>query len=94
MGWKLRSALLAIATVLLLPRTAVGDAKFQQNEAYWKIRDLCAKQAHKAFPDYTRESNAKREKVRQDCLRASNLPVEEGSSVPPSTPTQPLSRPR
>lgn len=86
MGWKLgRAPLLTVAT-LLLPQPALADTGWKTSSSVWKIYDACTKQALKQFPDYTATSNANREKARQNCLRASNLPV-EGSSVPP--PPQP-----
>ncbi|HXY99754.1 MAG TPA: hypothetical protein VEI03_07115 [Stellaceae bacterium] len=82
----LRLALLLIAAMLVQPRIAVGDSSWKTSSAVWGARDKCTEQARKAFPDYTRESNAKREKARQDCLRANNLSAKE-SSVPPPMPT-------
>jgi hypothetical protein len=40
----------------------------------WKTMDVCAKQAQMAFPDFTPESNAKREAQLRNCLNSSNLP--------------------
>jgi hypothetical protein len=34
---------------------------FTRSQRVWKLRDLCARNARKAFPDYTAEGNAKRE---------------------------------
>jgi hypothetical protein len=52
--------------------------------AHWKTMDLCAKQAQAAFPDFTPETNAKREAKLKDCLNANNLPPRE-----PLAPAQP-----
>jgi hypothetical protein len=40
----------------------------------WKAMDLCATQARAAFPDFTAESNAKREAKEKECLEEKNLP--------------------
>jgi hypothetical protein len=88
MDRMLRLAPLLVAGVLLLPGPAAADSNWKTNSAVWKQMDNCTAAARKQFPDYTRESNAKREKARQNCLRASNLP-NEGSSAPPPGPQQP-----
>lgn len=43
----------------------------------WKTMDLCAKQAQTAFPDFTADSQAKREAKLKDCLARQNLPPRE-----------------
>ena len=43
----------------------------------WKAMDRCEVQAHRAFPDYTAESNAKREARLQECLAGQMLPKRE-----------------
>jgi hypothetical protein len=53
---------------------AMADATWKTSSAVWKAMDNCTKAARKSFPDYTAESNAKREAQRQNCLRSSNLP--------------------
>jgi hypothetical protein len=45
--------------------------------------DDCAKQAQAAFPDFSADSNAKREAKLEDCLNARNLPPRQ-----PESPTQ------
>jgi hypothetical protein len=77
-------ALMLIATALLLSRGAVADQTWKTNNAIWDQRDKCTRQALQQFPDYTPESNAKREKARLTCLRTGNLPA-EGSAQPPQT---------
>jgi hypothetical protein len=49
---------------------------FKRSERFWKLRDLCARNAQKAFPDHTVEGNAKRERSYRQCLEANNLPYE------------------
>lgn len=68
----------AIALFGTLP--AAADAYWKQSSSVWKAMDNCNKAARKAFPDYTRESNAKREAARQNCLRGGNLPGEAGAA--------------
>ena len=63
------------ALLILLAGTAV--AATQQGIAAianWKTMDNCARQAQAAFPDFTAESNAKRDAKLKECLGASNLP--------------------
>lgn len=40
----------------------------------WHTMDNCAREAQTAFPDYTPESNAKRDAKLKECLAARNLP--------------------
>ncbi|MGO8920483.1 MAG: hypothetical protein ACLQJR_31700 [Stellaceae bacterium] len=86
MGWMHRLAPLSAVAALLLPWPAAADNNWKSSSAVWRVMDNCTAAARKQFPDYTRESNAKREKARQDCLRAYNLPS-EGTSLQPPTPT-------
>jgi hypothetical protein len=48
----------------------------------WKTMDTCAKQAQAAFPDFTPDTNAKREAKLKACLNANNLPPREPLSPP------------
>jgi hypothetical protein len=48
----------------------------------WKTMDKCAKQAQTAFPDFTVDSNAKRDAALQNCLNANNLPPREPLAPP------------
>jgi hypothetical protein len=83
---KLALALLLTVALLGLPGAAIADQNWKTNSAIWKLRDNCAAVAQKAYPDYTPESNAKREKAREACLRGNNLPT-DGSSTQPPAPT-------
>jgi hypothetical protein len=58
--------------------TQSGEAALQR----WRVMDVCAKQAQAAYPEYSTESNAKRDAKLKECLNANHLP-----------PRQPLSRP-
>ena len=52
-----------------------GYNPWKQSQAVWKLRDQCRRSAFKQFPDYTAESNAKRNRSEQRCLEANNLPT-------------------
>lgn len=69
---------LAFATsliVLAAPITAMAYTQYgQQMMRGWAVSDKCAAQAQKAFPDFTPESNAKRDAQMKTCLSGSNLP--------------------
>ena len=60
--------------MLLSPLSANASAYGIQVEQRWRTMDLCAKQAQKAHPDFTAESNAKREASLQEYLSGGNLP--------------------
>lgn len=47
----------------------------------WKTMDVCAKQAQTAFPDYSADSQAKRDAKLKECL--------QGNSLPPRDPLAP-----
>ena len=71
--------------VMLLLSSGTAQALSQQGSgvnANWRTADKCAKQAQAAYPDYSAESNAKRDKSLKECLRGNNL-----------APRQPLSQP-
>ena len=50
------------------------------NVKRWQVMDKCTKQAQTAFPDYTAESNAKRDAKLKECLEGNNLPTREPAS--------------
>jgi hypothetical protein len=74
---------LALGALLLL-LIGTADASQQGNAVVnsWKAADKCAKQAQTAYPDYSAESNAKRDAKLKECLNAGNL-----------SPRAPLSQP-
>jgi hypothetical protein len=78
-----RWAIGVMATAVVL---ASGSAHATMQGTYalqrWKVMDNCAKQAQKAFPDFSAASNAKRNAAEKNCLNASNLPPREPSSPP------------
>jgi hypothetical protein len=71
--------------MLLSPLGANASAYSIQVEQRWKVMNLCSKQAQKAHPDLTAESNPKREGSLQECLSGGNLPPRA-----PLAPTPPL----
>jgi hypothetical protein len=70
-------ALGAIPFALLILFAGTAAAATQQGNtamANWKAMDNCARQAQAAFPDFTPDSNAKRDAKLKECLGAGNLP--------------------
>ena len=74
----LKPLLLALLLGLAISQPASADDKWQTSNAIWKVADKCARDAAAKYPDYTRESLAKREAMRRNCLRANNIPVADG----------------
>ena len=73
-----RIAFMALLAALALPVTARAFSRngdTMMNE--WKASDRCAAAAQKAFPDFTAESNAKRDEAMKNCLASQNLPPHE-----------------
>ena len=71
-----------LAAVSLLWPLSVGAT--QQGQAAlrgWKSMDSCARQAQIAYPDFSADSNAKRDAKLKDCLAGRNLPPRD-LSVP------------
>jgi hypothetical protein len=68
--------------VLASTATVAGATTQQGTNAAvkWKTMDTCAKQAQAAFPDFSPDSNAKREAKLKDCLHFNNLPPREPDS--------------
>jgi len=67
----------AISFVLLMFFAGTAAAATQAgNQALinWKVMDLCAKRAQAAFPEFTADSNAKRDAKLKECLSGANLP--------------------
>jgi len=72
-----------VAAFALVPAVAYASSQAgQQSIAKWKLMDTCAKQAQTAFPDFTAESNAKREARLKACLSGSNLPPRDPIAAP------------
>jgi hypothetical protein len=66
--WSLTTALVLVSGTA--GATGQGTTAMQR----WKGMDNCAKQAQAAYPDFSADSNAKREAKLKDCLNANNLP--------------------
>jgi hypothetical protein len=66
----MRSIMLGVAlAMLLLPEKATATSlNGQQMMTRWAASDRCAAAAQRQFPDYTPESNAKRDQAMQQCL--------------------------
>jgi len=75
---------LLVAAALAAAPPASADANWKTSSAVWKSMDKCSQAALKNFPDYTAESNAKREAARLRCLRGGNLPGEAGPAPAPA----------
>jgi uncharacterized membrane protein YccC len=58
-------------------KTAYGKIVVQR----WAAMDKCEAAAHKAFPDYTAASNAKREAKLKECLASQLLPEREAPAT-------------
>jgi hypothetical protein len=69
-------ALVALALSAMGPRLARADLQQQQSFIVWHKMQDCARYAAKQSPDHTPQGNAKREAVRQDCLRLNRLPID------------------
>lgn len=78
----MRKVLWWMAAMVLLAGTAEASQPGTVALAKWKTMDACARQAQAAFPDFTPQSNAKRDAKLNACLSANNLP-----------PRQPLAQP-
>jgi hypothetical protein len=77
---------LAIIGVLAAAGAASARADSLQRDStgVWAQETECSREAFKHFPDYTPESNAKRENYRRACLRAGGLPAESGPATSPN----------
>ena len=70
------AAFLFLVCAVVLPavaqqaKTGYGKLVIQR----WTAMDKCAAAAQKAFPDFTADSNAKREAKVKECLGGQNLP--------------------
>ena len=67
---RIAIALLAISWASAAMATQQGTLALRR----WTAADLCAKRAQEAFPDFTADSNARREAQLNACLEGQNLP--------------------
>ena len=75
----------AFASAALLLFTGPAHASQQGHTVFnnWKAADTCAKQAQAAYPDFSAESNAKRDAKLKECLSGGALaPRQPLSSTP------------
>jgi len=70
-----RIPLVTLFAVLMTPIAAMAYTQNgQQMMRNWATSDKCAAQAQKAFPDFTPESNAKRDAQMKNCLSGNIVP--------------------
>ncbi len=79
-----RFAFPLVAVSLLLPLSAAATQQGQSALRSWKTMDTCAQQAQTAFPDFSAESNAKRDAKLKECLSSNGLPPRAPLGQPPS----------
>ena len=75
-----RFALILPILALLLARVPGAARASQQGVVVtkkWKTMDVCAKQAQTAYPDYSADSQAKRDAKLKECLQGNSLPPRE-----------------
>lgn len=60
--------------IVLVPCAAQATPPGTEAIKKWHTMDKCSRDAQAAFPDYTPESNAKRDAKLKDCLARQNLP--------------------
>jgi len=88
MTWRIAFiTLIVLSVALAAPITAMAYSQYgNQMMRYWGISDKCAAQAQKAYPDYTAESNAKRDAQMKNCLAGGSLPPRGDLDKPASKP--------
>jgi len=62
----------------LAPPAARAAEQNQESSQKWRLADACLRAAFKKFPDYTLESNTRRENFRRACMRDNGLPAPDG----------------
>ena len=78
-----RTAIAAILVVSSIPGTALAvTAQGQLITRNWSASDRCAKAAQQAYPDFSPESNAKRDATLKQCLAGQNLPPRPSLETP------------
>lgn len=71
----IRAAIIALMGALVAPGIAISNSRNgNMMTGGWAASDRCAAQAQKQFPDFTAESNAKRDAALKRCLATNNLP--------------------
>jgi len=77
-----RSVILGVMALALSAGAAEATQQGVAALGKWKVMDVCAKKAQAAYPDFTAESNAKRDAQLNACLNANNLPPRQPQSQP------------
>ncbi len=72
-----RAFTLCLAYLALAPAAWAGSQQGTVATKNWKSMDQCARDAQTAFPDFTADSNAKRDTKLKECLAGKNLPPRE-----------------
>jgi hypothetical protein len=72
----------AVALALATTTAQAATAQATQVMRNWKTMDNCAQKAQAAFPDFSAESNAKRDAALKNCLNAGHLPPRAPESGP------------
>jgi len=79
-----RFGLLLVLVFLLAPISARATQQGQTALRSWKVMDACARQAQTAYPEFSADSNAKRDAKLKECLNANGLPPREPLAQPGS----------
>ena len=79
-----RFAIPLVAVSLLWPLSVGASQQGQSALRGWKTMDSCAKQAQTAYPDFSAESNAKRDARLKECLNTYGLPPRAPLGQPPT----------
>jgi hypothetical protein len=79
-----RFGLLLAAVFLLSPLSARATQQGQTALRSWKVMDACARQAQTAYPEFSADSNAKRDAKLKECLNVNGLPPREPLAPPGS----------
>jgi hypothetical protein len=77
-----RFGLLLVLVFLLAPISARATQQGQTALRSWKVMDACARQAQTAYPEFSADSNAKRDAKLKECLNANGLPPREPLAQP------------
>ena len=80
------SAMRRLAVILIVLAVAPAAATASQQGTVvmkkWQAMDKCTERSYAAFPDYTTQSNARREALLRACLDGQNLPPRESPPPP------------
>jgi hypothetical protein len=79
-----RSAFVLVAAFLAAAASAQATQQGNQSLRNWKVMDNCAKQAQAAYPDFSADSNAKRDAKLRECLNNGALPPRQPIAQPGS----------